>query len=184
MSYTSLPSANGTSFCDQVSAMQPIAALLFFAASVLSSPTSLCRRLSIYPAPEPCTGNCTYIHDPSVVTADDGTFYRFSTNGNIAIASAPSYTGPWTYLGPMLASGSRVNIGVDNQELWAPDVFNLNGTWHVYYAVSVIGYQDSQIGLATSTNPRTGLLDGPRQHQRPSIRPVQPNRPQPLPAVR
>ena len=136
--------------------MRSLAAWLSFLASVLSTPTSLFSRQSVYPAPVACTGNCTYIHDPAVVKATDGTFYRFSTNGNIAIASAPSYTGPWTFLGAMLPQGSSIDIGVANQELWAPDVFDLDGTWHAYYSVSVIGSQASQIGLATSATLEPG----------------------------
>ena len=88
--------------------------------------------------------------------SSDGTFYRFSTSGNIAVASAPAYTGPWTYLGPMLPNGSIISIGEPNQELWAPDVFLLDGTYHAYYVVSVSGSKASQIGLATSTTLEPG----------------------------
>jgi arabinan endo-1,5-alpha-L-arabinosidase len=72
----------------------------------------------VYPDPEPCTGNCTYVHDPSVIQRPtDGTFFRFSTNGNIAIASAPSMTGPWEYLGSMLPNGSEIQV-TKGQEIW------------------------------------------------------------------
>ena len=47
-----------------------------------------------YPDPEPCRGNCSWIHDPSVIY-ENNKYWRFSTSGNIAIASAPSLGGPW-----------------------------------------------------------------------------------------
>ena len=72
---------------------------------------------STWPDPEPCSGNCSAIHDPSVVRCADGTWFRFSTNGNIAIASAPSLTGPWEYQGAMLPNGSEIQV-IENQEIW------------------------------------------------------------------
>jgi arabinan endo-1,5-alpha-L-arabinosidase len=76
------------------------------------------RRQSGWPAPEPCNGNCTFIHDPAVIRdADSGTYYRFSTNGNIAIATADDLTGPWTYQGALLPDGSSITV-TDGQEMW------------------------------------------------------------------
>ncbi|KAF2188807.1 glycoside hydrolase family 43 protein [Zopfia rhizophila CBS 207.26] len=109
------------------------------------------RQAASWPEPEPCTGNCTYIHDPSVIRRADGTWYRFSTLGNIAIATAPALTGPWTYKGAMLPGGSKINV-VKNQEIWAPDVSFIDGTYYAYYSVSRSGLQTSDIGVATSTS--------------------------------
>ncbi|KIX04382.1 uncharacterized protein Z518_05250 [Rhinocladiella mackenziei CBS 650.93] len=108
-----------------------------------------------WPEPEPCTGNCTFIHDPSIIKREDGTFFRFSTNGNIAIASAPSMTGPWEYLGAMLPEGSVIQV-TENQEIWCPDVFLINDTYYAYYAVSRSGLQSSDIGVATSKTLELG----------------------------
>ncbi|KAF2467292.1 endo-1,5-alpha-L-arabinosidase [Lindgomyces ingoldianus] len=102
-----------------------------------------------FPNPEPCSGNCTWIHDPSVIQKD-GTYYRFSTSGNIAIATAPSMTGPWTYKGALLEHGTSIYV-VDGQDIWAPDVFKVDETFYAYYAVSKMGIQTSDIGVATST---------------------------------
>ena len=80
--------------------------------------THVCTAASNrWPDPEPCMGNCSYIHDPSVIKRSDGTWFRFSTNGNIAIASAPNITGPWKYLDSMLPKGSVIQI-TKNQEIW------------------------------------------------------------------
>src|SRR5262245_45421633 len=82
-----------------------------------------------WPNPEPCEGNCTSIHDPSVIRRSDGTWFRFSTNGNIAIATAPAMTGPWEYQGAMLPKGSKIDV-IENQEIWAPDVFFRNDLFY------------------------------------------------------
>lgn len=113
------------------------------------------RRSTTYPPPEPCTGNCTDIHDPSVIRRSDGTWLRFSTLGNIAIATAPALTGPWTYKGAMLPQGSSIKLR-DDQQLWAPDVFFANKKFYAYYSVSDAGYQGSENGVATSESGNVG----------------------------
>ena len=75
------------------------------------------RQAASFPNPEPCNGNCSYIHDPSLVQGPDGTWFRLSTNGNIAIATAPDITGPWTYQGAMLPQGSSIQVD-PNQQIW------------------------------------------------------------------
>jgi arabinan endo-1,5-alpha-L-arabinosidase len=123
-----------------------------------------------YALPGPCSGICTNTHDPSIITRN-GTYYRFSTGGRIAIHTAPSISGPWTYKGPLLPKGSMINLR-GNQDLWvcpktefkegsgftscwtdnfqAPDVTEVDGSYYCYYSVSTFGSQTSAIGLATS----------------------------------
>lgn len=117
----------------------------------LTSALTSRQTSSRYPPPEPCTGNCTAVHDPAVIRRSDGTWLRYSTLGNIAIASAPALTGPWTYEGAMLPQGSVIKLpDLNNQELWAPDVFFTNDQFYAYYSVSKSGYKNSEIGVATS----------------------------------
>lgn len=71
---------------------------------------------SHYPDPYPCYGNNSGIHDPSIIY-EDGTFWRFSTSGNIAVATASSLKGPWTYRGPLLPEGTKIQVA-DNQDIW------------------------------------------------------------------
>ncbi|KAF2024806.1 Arabinanase/levansucrase/invertase [Setomelanomma holmii] len=124
---------------------------LITAALGLAGPTSALkfRQTSSFPPPEPCTGNCTAVHDPAVIRRSNGTWLRFSKLGNIAIASVPALTGPWTYEGAMLPDGSTIKLR-DDQELWAPDVFFTNDQFYAYYSVSKNGYQGSDIGVAKS----------------------------------
>ena len=77
----------------------------------------LAAQAASRPDPEPCTGNCTWVRDPSVIKrASDGTWFRLSINGDIAIASAPALTGPWTYQGAMLPGGTSIQV-IDGQEI-------------------------------------------------------------------
>ncbi|KAJ4989614.1 arabinan endo-alpha-l-arabinosidase a [Stagonosporopsis vannaccii] len=107
-----------------------------------------------YPDPGPCYGNISWIHDPSIIY-EDGTYWRFSTSGNIAIATAPSIRGPWTYQGPLLTEGTKIQVSPD-QDIWAPSVSKFDGLYYVHYSVSTMGSQASQIGLATADS-----LSGP-----------------------
>lgn len=70
-----------------------------------------------YALPEPCTGVCGNAHDPSVIRRSDGTYFRFSTGGKIAVHTAPSIIGPWVYKGAALPRGSSINLP-GNQDLW------------------------------------------------------------------
>ncbi|TGJ82366.1 hypothetical protein E0Z10_g6420 [Xylaria hypoxylon] len=108
-----------------------------------------------YANPKTCTGTCTNSHDPAIIRRSDGTYFRFSTNGKIAIHTAPAITGPWTYKGAALPSGSSINLP-GNQDLWAPDVTLVGSTYYLYYSVSEFGSQNSAIGVATSTTLDVG----------------------------
>jgi arabinan endo-1,5-alpha-L-arabinosidase len=70
-----------------------------------------------YALPEACSGTCTNSHDPAIIRRADGTYFRFSTGGKIAIHTAPALTGPWTYRGAVLPSGSSIALA-GNQDLW------------------------------------------------------------------
>lgn len=108
-----------------------------------------------YSNPLPCSGICTNAHDPSLVRRDDGTYFRFSTGGKVAVHTAPSIQGPWTYNGAALPNGSKINK-TGNQDLWAPDVAKVKSTYYLYYSVASFGSQDSAIGVATSTTMDVG----------------------------
>ncbi|KAF1958898.1 endo-1,5-alpha-L-arabinosidase [Byssothecium circinans] len=102
-----------------------------------------------YANPLACSGVCTNAHDPAIIRRDDGTYFRFSTRGKIAIHSAPAITGPWTYKGAVVPAGSKIDKPGRN-DLWAPDVQKVGDTYYLYYSVSSLGSQNSAIGIATS----------------------------------
>ncbi|RYP08216.1 hypothetical protein DL764_002031 [Monosporascus ibericus] len=102
-----------------------------------------------YAKPNACSGVCVNTHDPSIIRRDDGTYFRFSTGGRIAVHSAPDITGPWSYEGAALPAGSVID-NPGNQDLWAPEVVKVGNTYYMYYSVSTFGSQVSAIGVATS----------------------------------
>lgn len=82
-------------------------------ASLLSAVTAVYG----YANPMECTGICNNAHDPALIRRKDGTYFRFSTGGKIAIHTAPKITGPWTYKGAAIPAGSKINLpGKD--DLW------------------------------------------------------------------
>ncbi|KAF2132117.1 glycoside hydrolase family 43 protein [Dothidotthia symphoricarpi CBS 119687] len=108
-----------------------------------------------YANPLACSGTCTNAHDPSLVRRDDGTYFRFSTGGKVAIHTSPTLQGPWTYKGAAIPAGSIINkTGKD--DLWAPDVVKIGSTYYLYYSVSAFGENVSAIGVATSTTMEVG----------------------------
>ncbi|KAI0515073.1 glycoside hydrolase family 43 protein [Xylaria bambusicola] len=108
-----------------------------------------------YANPKACSGTCTNSHDPAIIRRADGTYFRFSTGGKIAIHTAPDIAGPWTYRGAAILSGSSINLP-GNQDLWAPDVTLVGNTYYLYYSVSTFGVQNSAIGVATSSTMDAG----------------------------
>ena len=110
-----------------------------------------------------------FVHDPSMAK-EGGTYYLFSTgdpagtigNGNIQIRTSTDLR-HWTYTGTVFADKPAwitAALG-DIPNLWAPDISYFGGLWHLYYAGSSFGSNNSVIGLAT-----TPTLDphSPRYH--------------------
>jgi len=127
---------------------------LLYRAAALSLALCLPTFATAYLTPEPCSGNCAgSVHDPAVMRADDGTYFRFTIVGRINIVTALSLSGPWTYQGPALPDGSIVDLpGYD--DLWAPDVIRIDDVYYLTYAIFTVGSLDSDIGVATSTDMR------------------------------
>lgn len=70
-----------------------------------------------YAAPGACSTGCTNAHDPSIIQSADGTYYRFSTGGNISVHTAPDISGPWEFKGPALPAGSSIELK-GRYDLW------------------------------------------------------------------
>jgi arabinan endo-1,5-alpha-L-arabinosidase len=115
------------------------------------------------------TGQYTFVHDPTMAE-EDGTYYVFSTgdpagvigNGNIQVRTSRDLRN-WTYAGTVFAAKpawiTSALGAIPN--LWAPDISYFDGLWHLYYAGSSFGSNNSVIGLATTPtlDPRS-----PRYH--------------------
>jgi arabinan endo-1,5-alpha-L-arabinosidase len=102
------------------------------------------------------------------------TYWRFTTSGNIAVATAPFLEGPWTYRGALLHNGTSINLHA-NQDIWvhefspqnyitdtvakncqAPTVMKRDETFYCHYSVSFFGSQRSEICVATSKSLEPG----------------------------
>src|ERR1700691_2069778 len=99
-----------------------------------------------------------FVHDPSIAR-EGGTYYLFSTgdpagvigNGNIQIRTSRNLR-QWAYTGTVFATKPAwITTALGNiPNLWAPDISFFNGLWHLYYAGSSFGSNNSVIGLATT----------------------------------
>jgi arabinan endo-1,5-alpha-L-arabinosidase len=135
------------------------------AATATSGTAATGARANVRPAGAPYL----FVHDPTMA-AENGTYYLFSTgdpagaigNGNIQIRTSQTLR-EWTYAGTVFTGKPAWITGAigDIPNLWAPDVSYFGGQWHLYYAGSSFGSNNSVIGLAT-----TPTLDphSPRYH--------------------
>jgi len=105
----------------------------------------------------PTTSTTTHldigVNDPSMIW--DGTRYSlFATGGTLNVRrSADILT--WTEAGnilPAVPGWVTTALGSTPSDLWAPDISYFNGAFHVYYAGSAFGSNDSVIGLATTAS--------------------------------
>lgn len=92
-------------------------AIMGNARRIISAAIPLVGAVLGYANPNECTGTCVNTHDPSIIQGSDGTYYRFSTGGKIAVHTAPDITGPWAYQGAALPDGSKIDLD-GNQDLW------------------------------------------------------------------
>jgi arabinan endo-1,5-alpha-L-arabinosidase len=98
------------------------------------------------------------VHDPSLAL-ENGTLYVFSSDTGrppfppfLAVRRSADGGATWSTHGavfPALPGWVRRAVPAVGG-LWAPDVSFLRGRWHLYYAASSFGSDDSAIGLATS----------------------------------
>jgi|HubBroStandDraft_3_1064219.scaffolds.fasta_scaffold13324_2 arabinan endo-1,5-alpha-L-arabinosidase len=99
-----------------------------------------------------------FVHDPTMAR-EGGTYYLFSTgdpagvigNGNIQIRTSTDLRN-WSYEGTVFATKPAwITSALGSiPNLWAPDISYFGGLWHLYYAGSSFGSNNSVIGLATT----------------------------------
>ena len=109
-------------------------------------------------ATNPLRGDIVPVHDPSVIHAGD-TWYAFTTDlpfthepHFLPIRCSPNAV-TWQRCGYVFEAlpdwvRRQVPAAVG---LWAPEVVYFGGVYHLYYAASSLGSQQSAIGLATNT---------------------------------
>jgi arabinan endo-1,5-alpha-L-arabinosidase len=90
------------------------------------------------------------VHDPRIIQAGDY-FYCFSTGINIPIRQSKDLI-TWQYIGSVFSAPPQwTKKDFPNARFfWAPDISSFSRTYHVYYALSRFGRNESRIALATN----------------------------------
>ena len=84
--------------------------------SLLASLALLSAAVNGQADPGACSGDC-WTHDPALVRRDDGVYFRFNTGSKIGILKSNSISGPWTFQGSAIPSGSSINLP-GRDDLW------------------------------------------------------------------
>ena len=90
-------------------------------------------------------------HDP-VIAKDGDTYYLFYTGPGILVKSSTDMVS-WKQETPVFSKAPDWVSDVVPKfggHMWAPDIFNHNGMFYLYYSVSAFGRNTSAIGCATS----------------------------------
>jgi arabinan endo-1,5-alpha-L-arabinosidase len=96
-------------------------------------------------------GDITAVHDPAIV-ASGSTYYIYSTGEGLPIRRSTDLV-HWRLIGAVFATKPAwitTTAANDPNGLWAPDVSYFGGKYHLYYAASTFGSNNSCIGHATS----------------------------------
>ncbi|GAB3175070.1 hypothetical protein GCM10027059_48260 [Myceligenerans halotolerans] len=134
------------------------------------SPAPAADPASAHPTTDPTpggitvTGDTSPIHDPALIVDErTGTWYVYSTGeidrtngGTIQVWSSHDDGVTWTYEGNVW---DRIPAWIDEHfsdgdlpgNLWAPEVYEHDGTYYLYYSASRFGTNDSLTALATNT---------------------------------
>lgn len=121
-------------------------------------------------APEPApggisvTGETSPIHDPALIVDDeDGTWYVYSTGllnrengGTVQVWASHDDGTTWAYEGTVW---DEIPAWIDAHfadgdlpgNLWAPEIYEHDGTYYLYYSASRFGTNNSVTALATNT---------------------------------
>ena len=98
--------------------------------------------------------------DPTVIRAEDGTFYLYATEDmrNVPIFHSANLV-DWKLVGTAFTDNSRPKW-LPKGGIWAPDIQRVGGKYHLYYSKSVWGGEwDAGIGVAVSNNPAGPFVD-------------------------
>jgi len=127
--------------------------------------------LALPVAAAPLSGNIA-IHDPSIAVLENG-LVSFATGverapdgGQIRTKTSPDAL-HWEESGPLpggMPGWVSEELGLTPPNLWAPSVFEKDGTHYLYYSASSFGRNDSAIGLMTNDaldaeDPTSGWTD-------------------------
>ncbi len=98
--------------------------------------------------------------DPTVIRAEDGTYYLYATEDtrNVPIYHSANLV-DWKLVGTAFTDNSRPKW-LPKGGIWAPDIQRVGGKYHLYYSKSVWGGEwDAGIGVAVSNSPAGPFVD-------------------------
>lgn len=107
-------------------------------------------------------------HDPTMMRTEDG-YILMSTNNDLSMWTSEDMV-KWTSKGKALSNSSGWDkwlhqaVGGKHDGIWAPDIFQMDDQYGIFYCGSVFGKRTSAIGLATNSgmsfsNPSAGWTD-------------------------
>ncbi|MFC8732387.1 glycoside hydrolase family 43 protein [Luteimicrobium sp. NPDC057192] len=110
-------------------------------------------------------GDVAPVHDPALFVDDDGTWYVFSTGllhreqgGTILVRAShdggvtwESEGTVWDEIPAWIDEKFGANGGTLPDNLWAPAIYEHDGTYYLYYSASTFGSNTSVTALATNT---------------------------------
>lgn len=105
------------------------------------------------PRPRPPAGPSAdiQVHDPTLIRSG-GMFYLFATGNGVSSWSSPDMK-IWTPLPPVFGEAPAWISDVIprfRNHMWAPDIYEHNGRYFLYYSVSSFGRNNSAIGVASN----------------------------------
>lgn len=95
-----------------------------------------------------CNAKQVEVHDPAMTKIGD-TYYVFSTGPGITYYESKDRVN-WKLTGRVFAGEPSWAKSVSpsfNDHIWAPDVYQKNGLFYVYYSISAFGKNTSAIGV-------------------------------------
>lgn len=142
--------------------------MLYLIPLLLTPATYSCNKKETSTQEPPKQNSTTYqnpvvnysLPDPTVVEAADGWFYLYATEDirNLPIHRSHDLVS-WEYVATAFTDNTRPTFEPSGG-LWAPDINYINGTYVLYYSMSVWGGEwTCGIGVATSKNPEGPFTD-------------------------
>lgn len=98
--------------------------------------------------------------DPTVIRADDGTYYLYATENvrNLPIFKSDDLV-DWKFVGTAFTDDSRPQM-VPDGNIWAPDIQHIDGKYVLYYSKSRWGGEwECGIGVAVADAPDGPFVD-------------------------
>jgi hypothetical protein len=96
-------------------------------------------------------------HDPTMIRQGRSYYVFITGDSGVANTYLPMKRSRdlihWEELGPVFTAPPRWvvdTLGITPADFWAPDITYFNGKYHLYYAASQFGVNNSVIGLATN----------------------------------